>query len=292
MVRAIWTGTISFGLISIPIKLYTAVRNKAISFNQLDDRNMGRIRYQKVSEATGEEVPSEFITKGFEISKGRYLLVDPDELAPFVPLNTKTVEVQEFVALDAIDPVFFETTYWVAPHLSQKPYALLTRALESSGKVAIARFVMRGRQYTAALRAVEGRLQMSTLAYADEVVPVEEVEDLTGLDRVEVADREVRMAEMLVESLTATFEPEKYQDDYRVQVLDLINRKAAGEEFELPAPAGEKPQVVDLMAALEASVEAAKESRKRHPTARATSAQAAKKTVKKAPAQARSRKTA
>jgi DNA end-binding protein Ku len=285
MARAIWTGTISFGLISIPIKLYTAVRDKAISFNQLDDRNMGRIRYQKVSEDTGEEVPADQIVKGVEVSKGRYILVDPDELAPFVPLNTKTVELQEFVDLDAIDPVFFETTYWVAPHQSQKPYALLARALESTGKVAIARFVMRGRQYTAALRAVDGRLQMSTLAYADEVVPVEEVEDLGGLDGVDVAEREVRMAEMLVESLTASFEPEKYQDDYRVQVLDLINRKAAGEEFELPAPAGEKPQVVDLMAALEASVEAAKESRKRHPTARAKPTQRAKQ----APAKAKSR---
>ena len=290
MARAIWTGTISFGLISIPIKLYTAVRHQAISFNQLDDRNMGRIRYQKVSEETGEEVPSDQIMKGFEISKGRYVLVDPDELAPFVPLNTKSVELQEFVDLDAIDPVFFETTYYVAPHLSPKPYALLARALESTGKVAIARFVMRGRQYTAALRAVEGRLQMSTLAYTDEVVPVEEVEGLEGLDRVEVADREVRMAEMLVESLTASFEPEKYQDDYRVQVLDLINRKAAGEEFELPAPESEKPQVVDLMAALEASVQAAKESRKHHPTARAKLAEGAKKTPAKA--KARPRKTA
>jgi DNA end-binding protein Ku len=287
MARAIWTGTISFGLIAIPIKLYTAVRDKSLSFNQLDDRNMGRIRYQKVSEDTGEEVPSEHIVKGVEVSKGRYVLVDPDELAPFVPLNTKTVELEEFVDLEAIDPVFFETTYHVAPHLSQKPYALLARALESRGKVAIARFVMRGRQYTAALRAVDGRLMMSTLAYADEVVPVEEVEELHGLDTVEVADREVRMAEMLVESLTAEFEPEKYQDEYRVQVMDLIHKKAAGEEFELPAPAGEKPQIVDLMAALEASVEAAKESRKRHPTA--LPAQAMKAPAK---AKARPRKTA
>jgi DNA end-binding protein Ku len=290
MAGAIWTGTISFGLIAIPIKLFTAVRHRAISFNQLDDRNMGRIRYQKVSEETGEVVPSEFITKAVEISKGRYVLVDPDELAPFVPLNTKTVELQEFVDLDAIEPVFFETTYWVAPHLSQKPYALLARALESSGKVAIARFVMRGRQYTAALRAVDGRLQMSTLAYADEVVPVEEIDELAGLGGVEVADREVRMAEMLVESRTAGFEPDKYRDEYRVQVMGLIQQKAAGEEFELPAPAGERPQVVDLMAALEASVEAAKESRKRHPTARAKPAEGARRAPAKA--RAKPRKTA
>jgi DNA end-binding protein Ku len=213
MARSIWSGTISFGLISIPVKLFTAVRHKGVSFNQLDDRAMGRIRYEKVSEADGEVVPAEHIVKGVEISKGRYVVVDPDELAPFVPLATSS------------------------------------------------------RQYTAALRADEGRLTMSTLAYADELVPAAEVEELAGLDAVEVSDREVKMAEMLVESLTAAFDPTKYEDDYRVQVLDLIAKKAAGEEFELPAAAGEPPKIVGMMAALEASVAAAKEARKRHPTA-------------------------
>jgi DNA end-binding protein Ku len=287
MARSIWSGAISFGMISIPVKLFTAVRHKAVSFNQLDDRNMGRIRYQKVAEDSGEVVPAEHIVKGVEISKGRYVLVDPDELAPFVPLPTKTIDLEEFVDVAAIDPVFFESSYYVAPHLSAKPYVVLLRALESSGKAAIARFVMRGRRYTAALRAVDGRLLMSTLAYADEVVPVQEVEDLAGLGDVEVADREVRMAEMLVESLTAEFDPSKYRDDYRAQVLDLITKKAAGEEFELPAPTGEAPQVVDLMAALEASVAAAKESRTRHPTARP----AAKKAAAEKPP-AKRRKTA
>ena len=134
------------------------------------------------------------------------MIVDPDELAPFVPLATKTIEVEEFVDLADIDPIFFETSYYVAPHLTTKPYALLARALESAGKVAIVRFVMRSRQYTAALRADQGRLVLSTLAYADEVVPVDEVEELAGLDAVDVSDREVKMAEMLVESLTDTFD--------------------------------------------------------------------------------------
>ena len=174
MARSIWSGTISFGLISIPVKLFTAVRHKGVSFNQLDDRNMGRIRYQKVSEADGEVVPAEHIVKGVEISKGRYVIVDPDELAPFVPLATKTIDVEEFVDLAEIDPLFFESTYYVAPAgVGTKPYALLAAALEAAGKVAIVRFVMRSRQYTAALRAVEGRLVMSTLAYADELVPVD-----------------------------------------------------------------------------------------------------------------------
>jgi DNA end-binding protein Ku len=158
-------------MISIPIKLFTAVRHKGVSFNQLDDRNMGRIRYQKVSEQTGEEVPSDQIIKGVEISKGGYVIVDPDELAPFVPLATKTIEVEQFVNLAELDPIYFEISYYVAPHLTTTPYALLAKALESAGKVAIVRFVMRSRQYTAALRADEGRLVLSTLAYADEIVP-------------------------------------------------------------------------------------------------------------------------
>jgi DNA end-binding protein Ku len=278
--RSIWSGTISFGLISIPVKLFTAVRHKGVSFNQLDDRTMGRIRYEKVSEADGEVVPAEHIVKGVEISKGRYVIVDPDELAPFVPLATKSIDVEQFVDPAEIDPVFFDTTYYVAPAaMAAKPYALLVRALQSTGKVAIVRFVMRSRQYTAAVRADDGRLTMSTLAYADELVPAADVEELAGLDAVEVSDREVKMAEMLVESLTAAFDPTKYEDDYRVQVLDLIAKKAAGEEFELPAAAGEPPKIVDMMAALEASVAAAKEAHKRHPTA--LPATAAKKTPTK-----------
>ena len=133
MARSIWSGTISFGLITIPVKLFTAVRSKGVSFNQLDDRNMGRIRYLKVSEDSGDEVPAEHIVKGVEISKGRYVLVDPDELAPFVPLATKTIEVEEFVDLADIVPIYFETSYYVAPHLTTKPYALLAKALESPG---------------------------------------------------------------------------------------------------------------------------------------------------------------
>ncbi len=230
------------------------------------------------------------MVKGVEISKGRYVIVDPDELAPFVPLATKTIDVEEFVELAAIDPVFFESSYYVAPHVSHKPYALLAKALESAGKVAIVRFVMRSRRYTAALRADQGRLVLSTLAYADEIVPIAEVDEMAGLEAVEVSDREVKMAEMLVESLTAEFDPDKYQDDYRVQVLDLIARKAAGEEFELPAVADATPRIVDMMGALEASVEAAKAASGRHPTARTPAAGTAKKAA--ARTKPRAKKTA
>ncbi|NNE10824.1 MAG: Ku protein [Ilumatobacter sp.] len=269
MPRPVWTGTISFGLVAIPVKLFHAVRKQSVSFNQLDDRTMARIRYKKVSAADGEEVPDEHIVKGYEVSKDRYIIVDPDELEPFIPSATKTVELEEFVDLDEIDPVFYDNAYYVAPGANPKPYVLLAKAMEESNKVAIGRFVMRNKQYTAAIRAEEGRLIMSTLAYADEVLDPATIDELNELDDVDVSAKEVSMAESLVDSLTAAFEPEKYRDEYREQVLDLIEIKASGQEFEVPAAAEEKPKVVDLMAALEASVAKAKEARSRHPSSSA-----------------------
>jgi DNA end-binding protein Ku len=257
----VWNGTISFGLVAIPVKLYHAVRKQNISFNQLDDRTMARIRYQKVSAADGEVVPDEHIVKGFEVAKDRYVVVDPDELEPFVPAATKTVELEEFVDLEEIDPVFFDSAYYVAPGSNPKPYVLLAQAMEQAGKVAIGRFVMRNKQYTAAIRAEEGRLVMSTLAYADEVIDPSSIEELQGLDEIEVSSKEIAMAESLVDSLTAAFEPEKYRDEYREQVRELIDMKAAGQEFTALETPLEKPKVVDLMAALEASVAKAKAAR-------------------------------
>ncbi len=283
MPRPVWTGTISFGLVAIPVKLFHAVRKQSVSFNQLDDRTMARIKYKKVSALDGDEVPDEHIVKGYEVSKDRYIVVDPDELEPFIPSATKTVELEEFVDLSEIDPVYFDTAFYVAPGATPKPYALLARAMEESGKVAIGRFVMRNKQYTAAIRAEHGRLVMSTLSYADEVVDPAEIEELQGLDDLQVSAKEVAMAEALVESLSSTFEPEKYRDEYREQVLDLIQIKASGQEFTVPEAPTEKPKVVDLMAALEASVRAAKEARGRHPAA-AAAADDARKPAKKSAA--------
>jgi DNA end-binding protein Ku len=266
MARPVWSGTISFGLIAIPVKLFHAVRKQSVSFNQLDERNMARIRYRKVNAETGDEVGDRHIVKGYEVAKGRYVVVDPDELEPFMPVPTKSIDLEEFVDLEEIDPVFFDTAYHLAPDATPKPYVLLARAMEQSGKVAIGRFVMRNKQYTAAIRAEQGRLVMSSLVYADEVVDPADIEELQGLDEVEVNDREVAMAESLVASLTADFEPHKYHDEYREQVMALIQMKADGEEWEAPEAVAEKPNVVDIMAALEASVAAAKESRARHPT--------------------------
>lgn len=292
MPRPVWNGTISFGLVAIPVKLFHAVKRQTVSFNQLDERTMSRIKYQKVSAADGEVVPDEHIVKGYEVSKDRYVVVDPDELEPFIPVATKTIDLEEFVDLDEIDPVFFADAYYVAPGDNPKPYVLLARAMEESGKVAIGRFVMRNKQYTAAIRADDGRLVMSTLAYADEVVDPATIDELAALDDVDVDAKEIAMAESLVASLSAAFEPEKYRDEYREQVRDLIEMKAAGQEFTMPEAPAEKPNVVDLMAALEASVKAAKEARERHPTATtgkpkkaaAKSSKPAKKAAKKAPA--------
>jgi DNA end-binding protein Ku len=276
MARPVWSGTISFGLVAIPVKLFHAVRRQSVSFNQLDERNMARIRYRKVNAETGEEVGDDHIVKGYEVAKGRYVVVDPDELEPFMPVATKSVDLEEFVELSEIDPVYFDTAYHLAPDGPPKPYVLLARAMEASGKVAIGRFVMRNKQYTAAIRAEGGRLVMSTLAYADEVIDPADIEELHGLDAVDVNDREVAMAEALVESLTAEFQPEKYHDEYREEVMALIRMKADGEEFEVPEVVAEKPKVVDIMAALEASVAAAKEARSRHPAEKS-----AKKSAKK-----------
>ncbi len=266
MPRPVWSGTISFGLVAIPIKLFHAVSKKSVSFNQLDDRTMSRIRYKKVSAEDGEEVPDEHIVKGYEVSKGRYVVVDPEELEPFIPSATKSIDLEEFVDLDEIDPVYFDSPYIVAPDKTPKPYVLLARAMEEAGKVAIGRFVMRNKQYVAALRAQDGKLLMSTMVFADEVVDPAGIDDLDVLADIDVTAKEVKMAEALVESLTAEFEPAKYRDEYREQVVDLIERKAAGEEFEVSEVEREAPKVIDLMAALEASVKAAKDARKRHPS--------------------------
>jgi DNA end-binding protein Ku len=287
MARPVWTGTISFGLVAIPVKMFHAVRKQSVSFNQLDERNMARIRYRKVNAETGEEVSDEHIVKGFEVSKGRYVVVDPDELEPFIPAATKSVDLEEFVDLSEIDPVYFDTAYHLAPNGTPKPYALLARAMEASGKVAIGRYVMRNKQYTAAIRAEDGRLVMSSLAYADEVIDPAEIEELDGIEDVEVTRKEMAMAESLVASLSADFEPDKYHDEYREQVMALIRRKADGEELEAPEAATEKPNVIDIMAALEASVAAAKEARARHPAKKA----AAKKSADGSSSKAATRKS-
>ena len=268
MPRAMWSGAISFGLVNIPIKLFTAVSRKSVSFNQIDTRSGSRVQYRKVSAADGDDVPAEAIAKGYQLYSGDYVLVGDDELAALDPVATRSIDIEQFVDLDEIDPIFYDSPYYVGPDkAARKPYALLTRAMEEQGKVAIARFVMRSKQYLAAIRPVEGVLVMSTMVYADEINDPAELFDGDELADVEVSDRELTMATQLVESLTEPFEPERYEDTYRLQVLDLIDRKASGEEIVAAAAPAAEDKVVDLMAALEASVKEAKAARTRHPTA-------------------------
>ena len=266
MPRPIWTGAISFGLVTIPVKLYNAVSKKSVSFNQLDDRTGSRIKLKKVSALDGDDVPEEHIVKGYEVSKDRYVIVDPDELEQFMPVATRQIDLEEFVDLVEIDPIYFDSPYYLAPDKIAKPYRLLAEAMAAAGKVGIGRFVMRNKQYVAAIRPVDGHLVLSTMVYADEVVAPASIDELESMGEIEISAKERTMAEALVESLAAPFEPDKYQDAYREQVLDLLARKASGEELEAPAPLASAPQVIDLMAALEASVKAAKEARGRHPT--------------------------
>jgi len=269
MPRAIWNGSISFGLVNIPIKLYNAVSRKNVSFHQIDVESGARIKMQRVSSKTGEEVPYERIVKGYELAPERYVLVEPEELDALDPEATHTIDIEEFVDLVDIDPIFFDSAYYLAPGKgAEKSYALLSKAMEEQGKVALARFVMRTKQYLASVRAKEGMLLLSTMVYADEVVPPEQLPELDDIDRVKVNDKEVAMAAQLIDSLSGDFEPERFRDTYRDQVLDLIERKAGGEEIVVEAPeAPAATSVVDLMAALEASVKDAREARKRHPTA-------------------------
>jgi DNA end-binding protein Ku len=288
MARAIWSGAISFGLVSIPVKLFNAVSRKSVHFNQIDSRTGARIRYRKVSEADSEEVPAEAIVKGYQLSSGDYVLIGDDELAALDPEASRTVDIEQFVDLDEIDPIFYDAPYYAAPDkAARKPYALLLRAMEEQDRVAIARFVMRSKQYLCAIRAQDGVLVLSTMVYADELNDPRELAELDELETVDVSERELRMARQLVESLTDKFEPERFEDTYRNQVVDLIERKAAGEEEIVapPAPAAEE-KLVDLMAALEESVRDAKEARGRHPSAAPSDAKKApaKKAAKKAPA--------
>jgi len=267
MPRESWSGTISFGLVTIPVKLYSAVSKKSVSFNQLDDRNLARVRYRKVNADTGEEVPEEHIVKGYEVSKDRYVVITSGDLDPLLPAVTKTVDLEEFVSLDEIDPLLFDTPYYVVPDGNPKPYALLCQAMAATNKVALGRFVMRSKQHVAAIQALNGRLVMSTLVYADELVDPSGLSELDAVAHVEVSDREVSMAQMLVESLTAEFDVSKYADEYSAQVVELIEAKAAGAEPVASETVSAKPNVVDIMAALEASVAKAKQTRTRHPTA-------------------------
>jgi len=262
-----WSGSISFGLVSIPVKLYSAVTERPVRFNQVDARNGARIRQKRVNEVTGEEIEYADIAKGYEISKDKYLIVTDDELTALAADATHRLDLECFVDLDEIDPIFYDGAYHVAPSKSAKPYALLVQAMQASNKVAIARFVMRSKEHVAVLRPKDDALVMSMMVYADELNSKDELGEFEELDDVEVSERELAMAESLIESLSEPFIPENYHDTYRERVMQLIEQKSAGIEITTAAPAARNDNVVDLMDALQASLVASKAARKRHPTA-------------------------
>ena len=274
MPSAIWSGSVGFGLVQVPVRLMTATRNRDVSFNQLEEGTGARIRYRKVSDATGEEVTADRIVKGYEISKGRYVVVEADELASLAPKASHTIDIEEFVDLAEIDPVYFEQPYYLVPdEKGKKAYRLLVDAMNELGKVAIGRIVIRAKERLVAIRPLDGLLCVETMRYADEVV------DRDGLapDDVEVGEKEIAMARQLIESLAVDqFDADKFRDEYREQVLDLVERKAAGEEIVAQKPTEAPAKVLDLVAALEASLEKAAGARDRHPSTGGESKAAAK----------------
>lgn len=253
MPRATWSGSVSFGLVNVPVKLYTTVRERRVRFHQLERETGSRIRYRKVSEQSGEEVPPEDIVKGYEISPGEYVPVSQEELDAAAPEATRAVEIEDFVDLSDIDPAYFDRTYFLEPdgQGAGKPYSLLLQVMQRTGRVAIGRFVMRSRQHLAALRPVDGALALETMHFPDEMLDTGELNLPAEAD---LSDRELAAAEQLVESLTTEWEPERYQDTHRERVMEIIERKAEGREVLAEPVAEERGEVVDLMSALEASL--------------------------------------
>jgi len=258
MARSIWRGAISFGLVNVPVKLYSAVSKKTVRFNQLHDKDGQRIHQKRVCSLDGEEVPFENIVKGYEISPDRYVMISPEELEGLDPKKTRTIDIEDFVDLDQIDPLYYEHPYYLVPDTgAAKAYKLLLTALEETKKVAIARVVIRTKEYLTAIRPANGLLTLETMLFADELVQPDALDELPD-DDVRATKREVEMARQLIDSLATEFDPTRYKDEYRERVLDLIERKAGGEEIAVEQAPEQPAQVPDLMAALEASLVEAK----------------------------------
>jgi DNA end-binding protein Ku len=261
MPRAIWSGSVSFGLVNVPVKLLTATSPKDVRFNQLHDADHGRINQKRVCSVDGEEVDYAHIVKGYDLGGGRYIVIEPEELRAIDPEASRTIDIEEFVNLEEIDPIYFEHSYYLVPdERAAKPYALLVEAMANTGKVALGRFVLRTKQYLATMRAKDGVLVLSTMLYHDEVIQTAAL-DVPTKDATKPTDRELSMAEQLVASLSTEFDPAKYHDTYREKIVELINRKAEGQEIALPEEPAATAPVVDLMAALEASLAAAKSAK-------------------------------
>jgi DNA end-binding protein Ku len=261
MARSLWSGTISFGLVSVPVRMVGATESKELRFHFLDKHDLQPIGYDKVRRDTGEHVDSEDIVRGFEVEKGRFVPLEDEDLDRLDVELTKTIDICDFVGLDEIDPIYFRKAYYLEPQEgAETPYRLLVRALEETGKVAIAKVVIRNKQHLAALRPWNGVLVLETMYYPDEVRQPERV---AGNGKLRKA--EVEMAKSLVENLSAKFDPSKYDDTYRKELLALLRAKEAGKPLPEPEEDG-GGEVVDLMAALRESVEQTQKKKPRKRT--------------------------
>ncbi|MGZ5340659.1 MAG: non-homologous end joining protein Ku [Solirubrobacterales bacterium] len=302
MARAIWSGSISFGLLNVPVKLYSAVSKQTVRFRELREGDGARVRHKRVAESDGKEVPYEKIVKGYEFAPDQYVLLSKDELSELDPKKTKAIEIQDFVDLEDIDPIYFEQPYYLGPDKgAEKAYALLVKAMKDAGKVAVARFVLRNKEHLAAIRPMGDVLTMATMRFHDEVTKPEDLDDVFDQKPKKPEQREVTMAKQLIESLSSDFKPESYRDEYREDLLELLEKKAAGEDVVAAKTEEPKPtKAPDLMAALEESLASVKgESKgdgappkpksKRKPAAKAKSS-APKKSKPKTKAKAAAKK--
>ena len=293
MARAVWTGSISFGLVNVPVKAFTAVRDHDIHFHQLEKRTGARIRNQKVSEKSGKPVENDDIELGFEVRSGRHVTFERGELDELRPASTRTVEVSDFVDLAEIDPIYYERTYWLAPggDAGKQPYQLLQAAMEERGRVGIGSVVMRNKQYLAAIRPLDGALAMSTMRFADEVVPRSDI-DAVPSRRTKLEPKAIKLAEQIIDSLAAEWEPKRYHDTFTEELRHIIDRKdkskGKGADVVETAEPEAKAEVLDLMAALEASVSKARGAR----SSRASKGGAGKRRAAKAAPRTTTRKKA
>jgi DNA end-binding protein Ku len=259
MPRSIWSGAISFGLVTVPVKLYSAVSRKTVRFHQLSGKTGVRIQQKRVDPTTGDEVAYEDIVKGFELTPDRYVVIEPGELEALDPKKTKSIEIEDFVALEEIDPIYYDHPYYLAPGTGgAKPYKLLLDAMRETGRVAIATVVIRSKQQLVAVRPMgDGLLGMATMVFPDEIADPSTIDELEAVEDVEINPRELEIAKQLVDSLAGPFDPEKYRDTYREEVLALVERKAQGEHIAVqPAAEEAEEPVPDLMSALKASLDA------------------------------------
>jgi DNA end-binding protein Ku len=299
MARAIWSGAISFGLVNIPVKLYSAVKRQTVRFHQLDSADNTRIQQKRVNPNTGEEVPYEQLVKGYETSPDRYVVITPEELETVEPEKTRTIDIEAFVELEQIDPIYYDHPYYLAPGPgATKAYGLLLKALEDTDRVGIARVVIRSKEALVAIRAHQNVLTMETMLFGDEVVSPSDLGELPDPDEIKAGKKEVEMARQLIESLSTDFDPDAFRDTYRDRVLEMIEAKAEGQEIEVPETPEAPAEVPDLMAALEASIAGTKRQggqRKKTTSKKDSSAKASSNGSKKSGSKAKpkpKRKTA